>query len=140
MGAFSGFRRVFCDAGFFIALYSKKDAHHERALALFKEAHDAKSRLFTSWLMVSEALTILRYHYGFSEAFTFGQSLELYEIIMPSENLCQQALAIFNLKSQKLKISFADALSFVLLSGPLKDAPALSFDDDFRKLGLTVIR
>ncbi len=90
--------------------------------------------------MVSEALTILRYHYGFSEAFAFGQSLELYEILLPSESLYQQALAVFNLRSQKLKLSFADALSFVLLTGPLKGMPALSFDDDFKKLGLTVIR
>ncbi len=37
------------------------------------------------------------------------------------------------------EISFVDALSHVLISGELKDIPALSFDKDFKALGLTTI-
>jgi hypothetical protein len=37
------------------------------------------------------------------------------------------------------KISFVDALSRVLISGELKNMPALSFDEDFKALGLTTI-
>ena len=34
---------------------------------------------------------------------------------------------------------FVDALSHVLISGELKNIPALSFDRDFRAMGLTTI-
>ena len=37
------------------------------------------------------------------------------------------------------KISFVDALTRVLILGELKKIPALSFDDDFKAMGLTTI-
>ncbi|MEX1329740.1 MAG: hypothetical protein AB1Z29_23305 [Desulfobacterales bacterium] len=37
------------------------------------------------------------------------------------------------------KISFVDALTRVLILGELKKMPALSFDDDFKAMGLTTI-
>jgi predicted nucleic acid-binding protein len=40
---------------------------------------------------------------------------------------------------QDRKISFVDALTRVLILGALKKMPALSFDDDFKAMGLTTI-
>jgi predicted nucleic acid-binding protein len=37
------------------------------------------------------------------------------------------------------KISFVDALTRVLIYGELNKMPALSFDSDFKALGLTTI-
>jgi predicted nucleic acid-binding protein len=48
-------------------------------------------------------------------------------------------LDVFRRYSRKRAISFVDALSAVVVRRELAGAPALSFDRDFRALGLTVI-
>jgi len=139
MKTLRGFDTVYCDASFFIALFSKKDTKHKRALELFREIKDNRIIMHTSWFVISEAMTVLLYQYGYSEALTFNQSIDLYKIYHSTESQHHQALALFNLFGKDRKISFVDALSRVLISGELKNMPALSFDKDFRALGLTTI-
>jgi len=134
-----GLDAVYCDASFFVALFSKKDVKHKRALNLFKEIKENRIVIHTCWFIISEAMTVLLYQYGYREAMTFNQSIDLYKIIHSTESQHHQAIALFNLFSKDRKISFVDALSRVLISGELKDIPALSFDQDFRALGLTTI-
>ncbi len=139
MKTLTGFDAVYCDASFFIALFSKKDTKHKRALELFQEIMESRIMIHTSWFVISEAMTILLYQYGYSEALTFNQSIDLYRIYHSTESQHHQAIALFNLFSKDRKISFVDALSRVLVSGELKNMPSLSFDQDFRALGLTTI-
>jgi predicted nucleic acid-binding protein len=139
MKTLKGFNAVYSDASFFIALFSKKDTKHKRALELFKEIKENRILIHTCWFVVSEAMTILLYHYGYSEALTFNQSLNLYRIIHSTENQHHQAIALFNLFGKDKKISFVDALSRVHITGELKNMPAISFDEDFKTLGLTTI-
>jgi predicted nucleic acid-binding protein len=63
----------------------------------------------------------------------------LYKNIHSTESQHHQAIALFNLFGKNKKISFVDALSRVLISGELNNMPALSFDRDFRAMGLTTI-
>jgi predicted nucleic acid-binding protein len=84
-------------------------------------------------------MTVLLYQYGYSEALTFNQSIDLYKIFHSTESHHNQAIALFNLFGKDRKISFVDALLRVLISGELKNMPALSFDEDFKTLGLTTI-
>jgi predicted nucleic acid-binding protein len=139
MSSLSGFHSFFCDASFFIALFSKKDTEHKRALDLFKEIKQNRIAIHTSWFVISEAMTVLLYQYGYTEALVFNQSIDLYEIAHTTESQHHQAIALFNLFNRDKKISFVDALSRVLITGELKNIPALSFDADFRSLGLTTI-
>jgi len=134
-----GFKEVYCDASFFIALFSKKDTKHRRALELFKEIKENRITIHTCWFVISEAMTVLLYQYGYSEAVAFNQSVDLYRIYYPTESQHHQAIAIFNLFGKDRKISFVDALSKVLISGELENMSALSFDKDFKSLGLTTI-
>ena len=139
MKTLKGFNAVFCDAGFFIALFSKKDTKHKRALELFEEIKENRIAIHTSWFAVSEAMTVLRYQYGYTEALSFNQSIDLYKVHHSTESQYHQAIAVFNLFGKDRKISFVDALTRVLILGELKKMPALSFDDDFRAMGLTTI-
>ena len=140
MQTLKGFDAVYCDASFFISLFSKKDTKHKRALELFKEIKENRIIIHTCWFIISEAMTVLLYQYGYSEALTFNQSIDLYRIFHSTESQHHQAIALFNLFfSKDRKISFVDTLSRVLISGKLKNMPALSFDEDFRSLGLTTI-
>jgi predicted nucleic acid-binding protein len=134
-----GFHAVYCDASFFIALFSKKDTKHKRALELFEEIKDDRVAIHTSWFVISEAMTVLRYQYGYPEALSFNQSIDLYQIHHSTVSQHQQAIATFNLFSKDKKISFVDALTRVLILDELKKMPALSFDDDFRAMGLTTV-
>jgi len=139
MSTLRGFRSVFCDASFFVALFSKKDAEHKRALELFKEIKAEKISICTSWFTISEAITVLLYKYGYTEACVFGESIHLYQAVHSKESQHHQALALFKLYVKDSAISFVDALSHVLITGVLKNIPAISFDEDFRSLGLTTI-
>jgi len=130
---------VYCDASFFVALFSKKDVKHKRALKLFKEIKENRITIHTCWFIISEAMTVLLYQYGYSEALIFNQSIDLYKIVHSTESQHHQAIGLFNLFGKNRKISFVDALSHVLISGELKNMPALSFDRDFRAMGLTTI-
>ena len=134
MKSLKGFNAVYCDASFFVALFSKKDAKHKRALNLFKEIKENRIIIHTCWFIISEAMTVLRYQYGYREALTFNQSIDLYKIIHSTESQHHQAIALFNLFGKDKKISFVDALSRVLISGELNNMPALSFDRDFRAI------
>ncbi|GBD96459.1 PIN domain protein [bacterium BMS3Abin06] len=139
MPTLKGFKEIYCDASFFIALFSKKDTKHRRALELFNEIKENKIVIHTCWFVISESMTVLLYQYGYSEALAFNQSVDLYRIYSPTESRHHQAIALFNLFGKDRKISFVDALSKVLISGELKNMPALSFDKDFKALGLTTI-
>ena len=139
MQSLKGFDAVYCDASFFVALFSKKDVKHKRALKLFKEIKNNCIMIHTCWFIISEAMTVLLYQYGYSEAMTFNQSVDLYKIFHSTESQHHQAIALFNLFGKDRKISFVDALSHVLISGELKNMPALSFDRDFSAMGLTTI-
>jgi len=110
-----------------------------KRIELFKEIKDNRIIIYTCWFVVSEAMTVLLYQYGYSEALTFRRSIDLYKIYHSTESQHHQAIALFNLFGKDRKISFVDALARVLISGELKNMPALSFDKDFRALGLTTI-
>ena len=139
METLKGFDEVYCDASFFVALFSKRDTKHKRALQLFKEIKENRIVIHTSWFIISEAMTVLLYQYGYSEALTFNQSIDLYRVYHSTESQHHQAIALFNLFGKDRKISFVDALSRILISGELKNMPALSFDKDFKALGITTI-
>ena len=126
MQSLKGLDAVYCDASFFVALFSKKDVKHKRALKLFKEIKENRIMIHTCWFIISEAMT-------------FNQSVDLYKIFHSTESQHHQAIALFNLFGKDRKISFVDALSRVLISGELKNMPALSFDRDFSAMGLTAI-
>jgi len=140
MQTLHGLHAVYCDSSFFIALFSKKDVKHKRALELFKEIEKNHIEIHTCWFIVSETMTVLLYQYGYREALTFNQSIDLFHIRHSTESQHHQAIALFNLFAKDRKVSFVDALSHVLVSGDLKNMPALSFDRDFKALGLTTIQ
>ena len=68
------------------------------------------------------------------------------DLILPYNRIMEQrfegtdqAIEIFSKLSKDRKISFVDALSNVIITEDLKNIPEMSFDDDFRALGLTTI-
>jgi predicted nucleic acid-binding protein len=60
-------------------------------------------------------------------------------LVYEDEEERQKALALFSRGSRDWKLSVCDAISAVVVKDRLGAIPYLAFDDDVRRLGLTVI-
>jgi predicted nucleic acid-binding protein len=62
--------------------------------------------------------------------------LRLVEYALQARN---QALDVFRRYGRERRLSLCDAVSFIVVTTLLDHMPCFAFDDDFRRLGLTVI-
>jgi len=132
--------RLFCDTSFFYACLDPNDANHGRAQELNDEAAAFDVGFFTTWDVVSETVTLLRYRKGFQSAMAFLEEVKPdLHIVEYGQGVRVEAEKIFRLRGRSRRISFCDAVSFVVVTTLLDHMPSLSFDRDFRALGLTVL-
>ena len=136
-----GFDRLFVDSSFLVAVYGIEDTMHPRAVELLEEADEGDACLCTLWDCVSEALTIVRRHFGYRAACVLADSVQALTLVPCDTSHRLEALADFKRLSRgRRSISFVDVLCAVIIRRELGGAPALSFDRDFARLGLTVLR
>ena len=140
MATIEGLSRLFLDSSFLVALYGTQDRMHHRALELLEEADRAEARLCTIWDCIGESLTVLRRHFGHRASCALADGLRHLTLVGYDTSHRLQALADFKRLSRgRRSVSFVDALCAVVIRRELNGDPALSFDRDFRTLGLTVI-
>ena len=85
-------------------------------------------------------MTLLRYRRSYREALTFLAEIKpRLHIVNYADNVRAEAEQIFRRYGRDHKLSFCDAISFVVVTTLLDDMPSLAFEDDFRALGLIVI-
>jgi predicted nucleic acid-binding protein len=63
--------RLFCDTSFFYACLDPDDTNHERAQELTADAITSATTFVTTWDIISETVTLLRYRLGFRPAMRF---------------------------------------------------------------------
>ena len=132
--------RLFCDTSFFYACFDQHDVNHERAKQISEEAAAVGSALYVTWDIISETATLLRYRRTYREALTFLTEVKPdLRIVNYGETVRTEAEQIFRRYGRDRKLSFCDAISFVVVTTLLDDMPSLAFDTDFRALGLTVV-
>ena len=61
------------------------------------------------------------------------------DLVPYSGEVREEAQEIFLRYGEDRRLSFCDAISFVVVTTLLGEPPCLSFDRDFRSLGLTVL-
>ena len=136
----SGVGSVFCDTSFFYACLDHRDVHHQRAQTLLEETATAHVVFYCTWDIVSETITLLRYRCSYERALQFLDRVKpALRIVSYDESVRNQAEDIFRRLGRDKQLSFCDALSFVVVTLLLDHMPCLSFDRDFKQLGLTVI-
>jgi predicted nucleic acid-binding protein len=141
MATIEGLHRLFLDSSFLVALYGTSDRMHVRAIELLHEAEDTEARLCTIWDCVGEALTVLRRHFGHRAACALADSVHDLALVGCDASHRLQALADFKRFARARRgLSFVDVLCGVIVRRELGGDPVLSFDRDFRSLGLTVIQ
>jgi predicted nucleic acid-binding protein len=132
--------RLFCDTSFFYACFDPRDVNHRQANELSIEAAEAGSALYVTWDVISETLTLLRYRRSHREALAFLSDIKPnLHIVNYGDSVRGEAEQIFRRYGRDHKLSFCDAVSFVVVTTLLHDIPSFAFDADFRALGLVVI-
>ncbi|MFQ5829427.1 MAG: type II toxin-antitoxin system VapC family toxin [Candidatus Methylomirabilia bacterium] len=132
--------RVFCDTSYFYACADADDMYHRRALALADQAASRGTQLWTTWDVISETLTLLRYRHSSAAAIRFLDDVKPgLHVVDYGANVRGEAEQVFRRSSRDHRPSFCDAISFVVVTTLLDHVPCLAFDEDFRGLGLTVI-
>jgi predicted nucleic acid-binding protein len=133
-------QRVFCDTSYFYACADTDDGFHQRALILAGEAVNRGTRLWTTWDVISETVTLLRYRHSTAAAIRFLDDVKPgLRVAEYDEGVRDEAEQIFRRHARDHRLSFCDAVSFVVVTTLLDHMPCFAFDEDFRRLGLTVI-
>jgi predicted nucleic acid-binding protein len=131
---------VFCDTSYFYACADTDDMHHQHALTLASDAASRRTRLWTTWDVISETVTLLRYRHSAAAAIGFLDDVKPGLHVMDyGANIRIEAEQVFRRHSRDHRLSLCDAISFVVVTTLLERRPCLAFDEDFRRLGLTVI-
>ncbi|MCS6305689.1 MAG: PIN domain-containing protein [Nitrospira sp.] len=131
---------VFCDTSFFYACLDPRDRNHARAHALATEAASVGTTFCTTWDIVSETVTLFRYRLNYRAALAFLHDVKPgLQIVSYGDRLRDEAERIFRSYARDHRLSFCDALSFVMVTTLLDHVPCFTFDEDFRRLGLTVL-
>lgn len=131
---------VFCDTSFFYACLDPRDRNHARAHALAAEAASVGTTFCTTWDIISETVTLLRYRRNYRAALAFLTDVKPgLHIVAYGDRLREEAEQIFRAYARDHRLSFCDSISFVVVTTLLDHAPCLAFDEDFRGLGLTVL-
>jgi len=133
-------RQAFGDTSFFFACLYPKDVNFKRAGEILEEAVSQEITLWTTWDVISETSTLLLYRLHAKADIRFMDEIKpTMRIVEYDESVRQEAERVFRLLSKDKKLSFCDAISYVVVKSILEDIPCLSFDEDFSRLGLMVI-
>lgn len=133
--------RVFCDTSFLFATLAPRDANYARAGELLGECREAGATLLTTWEIVSETATLLTYRIRGAAGVAFLHDVKPGLTLVPvSVAVLGEAERLFRRLAPRMRLSFCDAISFVVVTTLLDNVPTLAFDRDFIRLGLTVIR
>jgi len=132
--------RVFCDTSFFYACLDPADANHARATAFLAEAAATGSVFCTTWDVLGETVTLLRYCRSFRAALAFLDDVKpALQFIPYGDGVRLEAERLFREYGRDHRLSFCDAISFVVVTTLLDHTACLTFDRDFRSLGLNVL-
>jgi predicted nucleic acid-binding protein len=134
-------RRAFCDTSFFFAALYPRDVNNDRAGEILRDGLQQEIDLFTTWDIISETVTLLLYRFNWKAAIRFLDEIRpVLNIVIYDDSVREEAEKVFRILIRDKKVSFCDAISFVVIKTILKDIACVSFDDDFSRLGVTVIR
>lgn len=132
---------LFCDTSFFFAFLVPQDDFHAEAGRAMEEIGGKRAVLHTTWDVVSETVTLLCYRASSRLAVAFLESVYPSLVIVDyDENLKKEIIRFYKKFVQKYRLSLCDVASFVVVTYLLDYAPCLSFDGDFLRLGLDVLR
>jgi len=136
-------KRVFIDTSAWIDLMNSNERHHTAAVT-FHKSLAPMTLLITTWGIVSETFTWIRYHIGFREAsrwLTLKDSLEdqgFLQVVYPDHQMEIGVRKVIS-RFHDQQLSYVDAFSLALIqSRPDIDA-IFAFDHHMTLAGIPVL-
>ncbi len=136
-------KRVFIDTSAWIDLMNSNERHHAAAVAFHKSLAPMTLRI-TSWGIVSETFTWIRYHIGYREAsrwLSLRDSLEnqgFLQVVYPDSQM-ELGVRKVIVRFHDQQLSYVDAFSIALIqSRPDIDA-IFAFDHHLTLTGIPVL-
>ena len=136
-------KRVFVDTSAWFDLMNSKERHHSAAVTFHKSLAPMTLRI-TSWGIVSETFTWIRYHIGYREAsrwLTLKDSLEnqgFLQVVYPDSQMELGVRKVIG-RFHDQQLSYVDAFSLALIqSRPDIDA-IFAFDHHLALAGIPVL-
>ena len=131
--------KAFGDTSFFFASLCPDDSNYARAGKLLEYCEKNNVTLYTTWDVMSETVTLLRYRADYKSAVEFIDIIKPTLSIIPYDDSVRAvAEKVFKKISRDIRLSYCDAISYVVVTHLLDGIDCLTFDSDFRRLGLTV--
>jgi predicted nucleic acid-binding protein len=133
-------RSLFVDTSAWCALYDRGDAGHGRVLASWEALREERARFVTSDYVLSETLTVVRFHAGLRLAVQLGEWVQQSSVVSlqrVTPTLWQDAWDIFRSYEDK-GFSFVDCTSFALMR-QLDLPEALALDHHFAQAGFMIL-
>lgn len=130
---------IFVDTSAWCALFYAKDKYHSDAKIYWGKIIISKTKIFTSYDIFNETVTLIRVKVGHYWAAKFGQMFFASKIINKIEtddNLRLSGWDIFT-KYKNFNLSFTDCLTFVIIK-KFNINNIFTYDEDFEKLGVRV--
>lgn len=107
---------IFVDAGAFVASHRQADAWHKHATAGWNHLERSELRVFTSQLVLVEAVRLIGRYGGITRAVRAGRSiLNSHMTILRSDTKSKLAALDLMSKYADQSVSFTDCVSFVLM-------------------------
>ena len=128
---------IFIDSSAWIALFSRRDQHHEEADRVFRAMVVSKRRILTTNLVLAEIHRLLLYRAGIQAAAAALEKIEsspLVEIVFADASNHQSAKDWIK-KLQNHPISYTDAVSFSVMKAT-GCREALTYDGHFCIAGM----
>jgi predicted nucleic acid-binding protein len=136
-------RCVFIDTSAWIDLMNKKERHHAAAVMFNKSLAPMTFRI-TTWGIVSETFTWIRYHIGSREALrwlTLKESLEhqgFLQVVFPDPQMEVGVRKVID-RFQDQSLSYVDAFSIALIQSRPEIDAVFAFDHHMILAGLPVL-
>ena len=131
---------ILIDSDAFIAIHSKKDLHHKKAVEISKNLKKDKTLLITSWDVVDETATKLSFFLSKKTSLQFLKTLMRGKIaiIYPDEEIGQEAIKIFK-KQKSKRVSLTDCTNIAIAQSKGIET-FFSFDSHYVKNGFKLLR
>ncbi len=136
-------RCVFIDTSAWIDLMNKKERHHAEAITFHRSLAPMTFRI-TTWGIVSETFTWIRYHIGSREALrwlTLKESLEhqgFLQVVFPDSQMEVGVRKVID-RFQDQSLSYVDAFSIALIQSRPEIDAVFAFDHHMILAGLPVL-
>lgn len=137
----NGPSRLFADTSFFYATLDPEDPSHPIARKTAEWMALTNARIFSTWEIIVETVTLLRNRYSYLAAIGFIQkTLPAVQLVNITQEDRMESLRLYKKMASDKNISLCDVISYLVVTKYLRYIPCLAFDDDFRTLGLVLFK